>query len=763
METLDQQDINTYKFEISGLVQGVGFRPFIYKLAHEHSLSGWVENRNDGVVIVINGTKKGIELFKEAILDRAPPASDVESVNIISECYIQLEGFTIRESEDISEKVTEISPDIAVCPDCLSDMKSQLHRINYPFVNCTHCGPRFSIIRDLPYDRSNTTMDVFSMCPQCKAEYENVEDRRFHAQPVACNRCGPFYMLDEQGEETQLLDELLIRVSTGISKGHLYALKGMGGFHLMCDAFNETAVSRLRSVKERDGKPFALMFRSLSDAKEYVEINEEEERLLLSWRRPIVLLKRRIPITAGIADGLSTLGIMLPYMPFHYLLLDALDTPGIILTSGNFSDEPILISNRETVRQFGDKVDGVISFNREIFNRNDDSVGMVIDNIPQILRRSRGYAPAPIRTHMNTEGIFAAGAELVNSFAIGKGNHVFMSQYVGDLKNFETFQFYQEIYDRYCRMFRFTPQLLVHDHHPDYFSTRFAKDLSIELGGIPLLPVQHHHAHIASVMLNHRLDGEVIGLSFDGLGLGKDRSLLGAEAMIAGYTDFQRLYHFEHLPLPGGDKANNEPWRMAVSYLYHCFGSEFQELSLPLLEDIEGGDIEIIKNLIDKSLNTPLISSTGRLFDAVAAILGINYRATYQAEAPMKLEAIADISEKSIYPIEINGDQVQFQAMIKSIVKDKSTGISNKKISGKFHNSMARLVLDLAIRIRKESELNRVVLSGGSFQNRILTGKLVALLSEEGFEIYLPDKVPVNDQGIALGQLAVGAATKRTL
>ena len=763
MEAPNVQHGSTYKIKISGLVQGVGFRPFIYKLAHKHRLSGWVENRNDGVVVLMNGTEKGVELFRKEILDNAPPASDIESVTITLDSYRDLRGFMIRQSEDLSESVTEISPDIAVCPDCLSDMKSQPHRIKYPFINCTLCGPRFSIIRDLPYDRPSTTMDVFAMCPVCSAEYENVRDRRFHAQPVACNRCGPAYSLDEHGFITESLNELLFKVSRGISKGNLYALKGMGGFHLMCNAFNETSVSHLRSVKERDGKPFALMFRSLSEANEYVEINDEEERLLLSWQRPIVLLKRKKPITPGIADGLSNLGIMLSFMPFHYLLFDVLDTAAIILTSGNFSDEPILISNGEALQMFGDKVDGIISYNREIYNRSDDSVAMVINKMPQILRRSRGYAPAPIRTHKRTEGIFGAGAELVSSFAMGKGNHVFMSQYIGDLKNFETYQFYQESYNRFRRMFRFGPQLLVHDLHPDYLSTKFARDLSQELGGIPLLPVQHHHAHIASVMLNHGLDGEVIGFGFDGLGLGTDGNLWGAEAMVAGYRDFHRLYHFEYMPMPGGDKASKESWRMALSYLYKCFGSGFQELPLPIFNEVRERDVENIRNLIDKSLNTPLISSAGRLFDAVSAILGINYRATYQAEAPMRLESMADKSEKGAYQYEIKDGQVCFQPMIRSVVGDLSVGISRERISGKFHNTLANLVLDLAMRIRKETGLNRVVLSGGSFQNRILTGKSYELLSEEDFEIFLPDRVPVNDQGIALGQIAVGAANRHAL
>jgi hydrogenase maturation protein HypF len=505
------------------------------------------------------------------------------------------------------------------------------------------------------------------------------------------------------------------------------------------------------------------MFRSLADAKMHVEINQVEEQLLLSWRRPIVLLKRKSVLTPCVADGLSTLGIMLPYMPMHYLLFDALETKGIILTSGNISDEPILISNLEARRQLGNRVEGIITYNREIFNRSDDSVLMVNSNHAQILRRSRGYAPAPIRTQLNTEGIFAAGAELVNSFAMGKGKHVIMSQYIGDLKKFETYEFYRETFGRFSRMFRFNAQLIVHDLHPDYLSTTFAKELCERNGGIPMLPVQHHHAHIASVMLDHGMDGEVIGFSFDGLGLGADGNLWGAEVMIAGYRDYQRLYHFEYMPLPGGDRANREPWRMAVSYLYASLGHNFQDLSLPLIRETEPADLENIKNMIDKSLNTPLISSAGRLFDAVAAILGINYRASYQAEAPMMLEAMADEAENGVYPFEIHQDQVSFRSMILCILKDMEERISLPRISGRFHNTVAYLVLELALRARKESDLNRVVLSGGTFQNRILCCKVYELLCKEGFEVFLPSRVPVNDQGIALGQMAIGAALRKTL
>ncbi|MFH0757270.1 MAG: carbamoyltransferase HypF [Bacteroidota bacterium] len=760
---LDIQDIKTFEIQIAGLVQGVGFRPFIYRMAQENKLCGWVENRNDGVVILINGTREEAESFKKGILDKAPLASDIDTVTLTPHPFRKMQGFLIRNSEDVSEAITEISPDIAVCPDCLRDMKSQAHRIQYPFINCTQCGPRFSIIRDLPYDRPHTTMDVFAMCPLCRSEFENITDRRFHAQPVACKHCGPVYSLEEKGSRTALLAELLSRVAGGMKEGKVYALKGLGGFHLMCDAFNETAVSTLRSIKKRDGKPFALMFRSLADAKNHVEISHGEAELLLSWRRPIVLLKRKAPITPGVADDLSTLGIMLPYMPMHYLLFDALDTNGIILTSGNGSDEPILISNQEAVRQFGHQVEGIITYNREIYNRSDDSVVMVAGNKPQVLRRSKGYAPAPIRTHLKTEGIFAAGAELVNSFAMGKGTQVLMSQYIGDLKNFETYQFYQETFERFSRMFRFNPQLLVHDLHPDYLSTRFSNELSGKNGGIPLLPVQHHHAHITSVMLDQGLDGEVIGFSFDGLGLGTDGNLWGAEVMIAGFHDFKRLYHFKYMPLPGGDRANREPWRMAVAYLYACVGDSFQELPLSLIRETEAAVLENIKTMIDKSLNTPLISSAGRLFDAVAAILGISYRATYQAEAPMKLESIADGAEKGVYPFEIHQGQVSFRPMISSILKDLKKGISLPGISGRFHNTLAQLVLELAIRAREESDLNRVVLSGGTFQNRILICKLYEMLCSGGFKVFLPHRVPVNDQGIALGQLAIGAAMRKSM
>ena len=760
MKAPDNQNISTYRIQVSGLVQGVGFRPFVFREATKYGISGWVENRNDGVHILINETREGAEKFKQSILDHAPAAANIESLRMMPTSPEVLEGFAIKSSGDVSGSITEIGPDIAVCPDCLSDLKQQPNRINYPFINCTHCGPRFTIIRDLPYDRPRTTMDAFAMCPECRAEYENVHDRRFHAQPVACKHCGPVYVLETEQGRTDQFEEILEEVRLGIRKGGIYALKGMGGFHLLCDAFNESAVTRLRKIKERDGKPFALMCRSVEMARSFAEVSKEEEHLLEAWQRPIVLLGKKGPLTPGIADGLHSVGIMLPYMPVHHLLFEKLDTPAIVLTSGNLSDEPIVIHNEKASQLFGGKLTGIITYNREIFNRCDDSVAMLVKGQDMILRRSRGYVPAPLRTHLKIEGIFAAGAELVNSFAMGKGSQVLMSQYIGDLKNIETYQFYQESYQRFSRMFRFAPGLVVHDLHPDYLSTRFARELAQEHGGIPAVAVQHHHAHLSSVMLEYGLEGEVIGFSFDGLGLGDDGKLWGAEGMVAGYKEYKRVYHFDYIPMPGGDQASKEPWRMAIAYLYTYLGEGFQELPLPLFDAVASDKVENILRMIDRSLNTPLISSAGRLFDAMASLLGITHLSTYQAEAPMKLEAMADPSERDIYPFEFRDDCVSFGPMIHQVVKEMQEGVALPRIAGKFHQTLAHVVVEMACWMRKEYEIDRVVISGGVFQNRLLTGKVRDLLTSERFKVFLPKRIPVNDQGIAAGQLAIGAARR---
>jgi hydrogenase maturation protein HypF len=746
----------TYMLLVKGLVQGVGFRPFIYRLANEFGLKGRVENRNDGVVVKVNGPGKRIQTFRDAIIRQAPVASSIEEITIRETEWEEFPSFDIEISEDVSNQITEISPDIAVCDACLEDLKSQPHRIGYPLINCTHCGPRFSIIRDLPYDRANTTMSAFTMCPECQAEYKDIMDRRFHAQPVACNRCGPVYRLQTRNAVSDDLQEISRMVSEMISKGGLMAMKGTGGFHLVCDAFSIEGVKKMRALKKRDGKPFALMFKSVETARDYVKISNREEALLVSWRRPIVLLEKKREFTGGIADGLSALGIMLPYMPFHHLLFEWLGTPALVMTSGNFSEEPILISNEAVNAQFSAYVDGIVSYNREIHNRVDDSVTAVVGDVPMILRRARGYVPSPIRTHLDLEGILGTGAELTGSFCMGKGSNAFMSQYTGDLKNLATYAFYTEIFERYCRLFRFAPQLVVSDLHPDYLSTRFARQLAEE-HGIRHLEVQHHHAHVAAGMLSAGLVGEVIGFSFDGTGLGTDGHTWGAEVLKADYAGFDRLFHFEYVPLPGGDKAIQEPWRMGISYLYRCFGSDLQQLRIPLTEQIREGEISAIIALIEKGINTPLASSAGRLFDAVAAITGLNFHSTYQAEAPMLLESAIDMAEDGSYTHEYIGNQVSFNSLIRQVVEDVHAGVSTGRIAARFHHALVNLMVELAVETRNRYNLDRVVLGGGTFQNRYLAKKVMEKLENERFEVYLPDRIPVNDQGIALGQLAIGA------
>jgi hydrogenase maturation protein HypF len=762
-DTGAMQVIETYKLMIYGLVQGVGFRPFIFRLAYAHRLKGWVENRTDGVILMINATHEGVLKFRDEILHTAPVASAIESIEIVKAGRQEFSTFEIRNSEDLSDAVTEISPDIAVCPECLYDMKEQPHRKGYPLVNCTHCGPRFSIISDLPYDRPNTTMALFEMCPVCRAEYTDVSDRRFHAQPISCNHCGPVYRLETTGGQLKNMGDILTKVKDIVTGGGLLAVKGTGGFHLICNAFSEEGVKKLRNMKRRNGKPFALMFRSADEARKFVKITRKEEEVLTSWRRPIVLLRKKRNITKGIADGLSTLGVMLPYMPFHHQLFEHLDTPAVVMTSGNFTDEPILISNEKASRMFAGYVDGVISYNREIFNRIDDSVLAVTGKDVMVLRRARAYAPSPIRTGIELEGILGTGAELTSTFCMGKGHQAFMSQYIGDLKNLETLEFYREIYGRFCRMFRFSPDLVVSDLHPDYMSSRFARQLSEEHPNIQHISVQHHHAHIASGMLDAGLEGEVLGFSFDGTGLGSDGHSWGGEVLKAGYLNFERLFHFEYIPLPGGDKASLEPWRMGLSYLYRCFGDELYDLQIPLVKAIDRKDISHIIKMIDQKLNTPLASSAGRLFDAIAAITGLNYYSSYQAEAPMLLESVLDPSEKGIYEYEIDDKQVSFSLMIKSVVEDIHDGLSTGRISAKFHNTVVNLIFQLSKQIRTESGMNRIVLGGGTFQNRYLTKKVMGKLKKERFDIYLPQRIPMNDQGIAAGQIAIGAYRRKLM
>ncbi|MDX9932769.1 MAG: carbamoyltransferase HypF [Bacteroidales bacterium] len=746
--------LNTYLIHIKGLVQGVGFRPFIFRVASDFNLNGEVENRNDGVFIKINCDEKTLEAFVSAVRNTAPPASSIESIETIQTEFIDFSDFQIVKSNTVSNRVTEVSPDIAVCDDCLRDMKTQPNRIDYPFINCTNCGPRFTIIKDLPYDREKTTMREFIMCGDCRTEYTDVRDRRFHAQPVACSVCGPEYTLHYEGKTIKGISEILNQLGKLFHEKKIIAIKGIGGFFLACDALDEEAVQRLRNLKNREGKPFAVMFSSLQKLKEYAYVDAVEEKSLTSLKRPIVLLNSKKELAPSVCVGFGTVGAMLPYMPLHYLLFEKTKLEVIVLTSGNISEEPIITDNSDALNILTKVADAVVTYNRDIYNRADDSVVTVVNDKERVSRRSRGYAPTPINLKLNVDGILATGAELVNCFAIGKHDQAILSQHIGDLKNMETYAFYSESLKRYKQIFRFEPQVVVSDLHPDYLSTRYATE-----SGLAHVKVQHHHAHIASCMAEHGLNETVIGISFDGTGLGDDGHIWGGEFLICDLKNYSRFSHFEYIPLPGGDKVTEEPWRVAVSYLHKYYGMDFLNRNLPFLKDVNAASVAMICQAIDKKINAPLSSGSGRLFDAVSALINLCPVSKFHAEAPMRLESVIDKSVDDSYPFAINGTMC-FEPTFRAILQDmkKQTGIP--VIAAKFHNMIVAATIEMASAMKKECDSNKVVLSGGTFQNKYLLGKLEHKLAKQGFEVFTHQRIPTNDGGIALGQLLIAAARR---
>lgn len=785
---MNTNSIQNIKIQIKGLVQGVGFRPFVYRTAIKNKISGWIRNRQNGVLIEASGEASNVRFFIDELSRDYPVASQVKNINISDSDNFHNNGFQIilSEGKDIENEITQIGPDIAVCKDCLQDMNIQPHRENYPFINCTNCGPRFSIIRDLPYDRDKTTMNIFKMCPVCKSEYENPSDRRFHAQPVACKTCGPNYKFISAELKTEKLEEVLFHTADFIDKGNIIAVKGIGGFFIACDATKEKTVKRLRELKNREGKPFAVMFRNVETVNKFCLLNEEEELELISWQRPIVILKLKKEILKQVehdvqdgtdvsdkkvtlnsfhtlnslpnevSNGIKTVGALLPYMPFHYLLFKKLKTPAIVFTSGNFSDEPIVISNEKAEKDLLQICDAVVTYNREIYNRTDDSLLQVINKKPRLMRRSRGFAPSPVYMDFNVDGIVATGAELKNTFCLGKGNQAILSQHIGDLKDFETFSFYEKNIEQFQKMFRVKPELVVTDLHPEYFSTKYAFGCDLNL-----IQVQHHHAHIASAMAEHGLDENIIGVSFDGTGLGDDGNIWGSEFFVCNLNDYQRKLHFEYIPLPGGDKSTKEPWRIAVSWLFKVFGSEFMQLDLPFLDHIPKEKIDWIIKSIENKINCPFTSGSGRLFDAVSAILGLCGQSTFEAEAPMRLENIADKNETRVYSYKLS-QVIEFSKMFSEIIDDIKQNLSQGIISAKFHNTVSKAIVEGVKMIGEETGLNKVVLSGGTFQNRYLLEQTELRLENVGFEVFCNCSIPCNDGGISLGQLAI-AAKRRSL
>jgi hydrogenase maturation protein HypF len=741
---------------ITGIVQGIGFRPFIYNLAQKHLIRGWVLNNEKGVLIDAESEDGNLDRFIQDIPKLAPPLARIESLDVKYLEPLGYRTFEIRKSEEAQEKFTLISPDVATCDQCLSELFSpQNFRYRYPFINCTLCGPRFTIIQDIPYDRHKTTMAPFKMCPICQKEYEDPSDRRFHAQPNACPACGPsLQLVDREGKKVP--GDPMANTLDLLAKGRIVAIKGLGGFHLACDARNHEAVSSLRSRKFREDKPFAVICRDIEEVKDHCEVNEEEEKLLLSVERPIVILKRKkdSSIAHAVAPYQDTLGVMLPYSPLHQLLLKG-PLKTLVMTSGNVSDEPIAYKNEDALNRLSDIADYFLFHNREIHMRCDDSVTRIFEGNPYILRRSRGYVPFPVKLSFPLEMILACGGELKNTFCLTRGQYAFVSHHIGDLENLETLTSFEEGIEHFKRLFYIEPRAIAYDLHPDYLSTQYALSIS----EIPRIGVQHHHTHIVSAMVENGIEGDVIGVALDGTGFGLDGTIWGGEFINANLRDFNRLAHLKKVPMPGSSMAINEPWRMAMVYLSMAFGEEVGSLRIDLIRRIDFLKWDILKKAIEKKINTPLTSSMGRLFDAIASLLSIRDEVHYEGQAAIELEMIADHEGEEKYPFHIHKDGklmvIDPTETIRGIVRDLIDGTPSSKISGKFHRTIARLVIETCEAIRINEKLNRVVLSGGVFQNIFLLLLVKEGLRRSGFDVYTHHLVPPNDGGISLGQAVI--------
>ncbi|MGB8507006.1 MAG: carbamoyltransferase HypF [Pyrinomonadaceae bacterium] len=749
---------------VRGLVQGVGFRPYIFALATGRALRGRVLNNTTGVLIDVEGDDRAIEEFINEITSNPPPLSQIESIQRrdISDAA-NYRDFRIVESATNGERLTPISADTGTCADCLEELFDPANRrYRYPFINCTNCGPRFTIIEGIPYDREQTTMRDFEMCTDCRAEYENPLDRRFHAEPTACPRCGPRLSLTEaDGRAVELDDgeDIIGRVRLLLSAGKIVVIKGIGGFHLSCDATDAAAVERLRQRKYREDKPFALMAKSIAVIKEYCLVSEAEEALLNSVRRPVVLLERRVDarLAEAVAPCVNTLGFMLPYTPLHHLIVENFDRP-LVMTSGNVSDEPICYEDDEANRRLNRLADYFLSHDRRIHIRTDDSVARIAVGREMILRRSRGYAPAPVRVGFTFEReILACGAELKNTFCLTRGPYAFLSHHIGDLENLETLSSFEQGIEHYKRLFHLHPEVVAYDLHPEYLSTKYA--LALE-GTQTKIGVQHHHAHVASCMADNRVEGEVIGVAMDGLGFGTDGRMWGGEFFVADFQAAERIAHLAYIPMPGGAKAIREPWRMAAVYLHRALGDDFLNTEIPFVQNLDRRAWTTLRRMTETGTNSPETSSMGRLFDAVSCLLGLRSVVNYEGQAAIELEAIADRSRIQGYEFEFaeDGSIICAEAVIRRAVEDLLEGLAPQTVSAKFHFGVAALIATIARRVRDERKLNRVALSGGVFQNMFLLENTCRMLKADGFEVLTHSRVPTNDGGISLGQAAVASA-----
>lgn len=822
--------LRRYRLRVKGIVQGVGFRPYVFNLASQLDLPGWVLNDAAGVTVELEGSREKLQLFLERLENNPPPLAQIESITVQELPPAGYENFAIKESSGQEVSATLVSPDIATCPDCLREMQdARDYRYRYPFINCTNCGPRFTIIEDIPYDRCNTTMKVFPMCPGCSAEYHDPGNRRFHAQPNACECCGPqVCLLDREGnlftDSPKGNKDPVAMAGELLKQGKILAVKGLGGYHLACDAANPEAVARLRRRKVREDRPFAIMVSNVEAARKLVEINQEEELFLTGKERPIVLLAKKqgrylakeagngapdgvageagnetangapnevpdeteneaiIAVAGEVAPGNGFLGVMLPYTPLHHLLLEA-GPAVLVMTSGNRSSEPIAYKDEDALQVLGGIADYFLVHNREIFRRCDDSVVRVFEAKPYFLRRSRGFAPAPVPLYKEIGQVLACGAEQKNTFCLTRGQYGFMSHHIGDLENLETLTSFEQGIMDFQKLFSLRPALVAYDLHPEYLSTKFALNLAL-----PKVGVQHHEAHIASCMAENAVQGPVLGIAFDGTGYGWDGHLWGGEFLVGDHGGFERVAHLEYIPLPGGAAAIKEPWRMALVYLRQYFGDRW-EIRAPGCFDINKGIAPAVEEMLDKGINSPLTSSMGRLFDGVAALLGVRGKVNYEGQAAVELEQIAHTWVKAnpklsrqqakLYSFvysgrlapgtgtvvntgKLTGLLINPGPLIGDIVADLESGVSRGEIAWRFHCSVAHLAITIAKLVRMERGINQVCLSGGVFQNLLLLTQVVRGLRQENFQVYIHNKVPCNDGGIALGQAVIAAERRET-
>ena len=745
--------------DVAGIVQGVGFRPFVYRLANECVLTGLIANTPAGVSIEVQGEAEAVERFLERLPKEIPPLAKITGI-VPRDAELQQETeFRIVASRMDTAARALISPDVTVCEDCLREMMNPRdRRFRYPFINCTNCGPRFTIIHDIPYDRPRTSMAKFKMCRACQAEYDDAGNRRFHAQPNACWDCGPQVLM--LGADGAVMDvaEPIREAARLLQQGSVVAIKGLGGFHLACDAQNELAVDKLRERKRRVEKPFAIMVRRVEDAERFCVVDEISKKQMASFERPIVLLPRRPEVASvpGVAPGNRFLGVFLPYTPLHHLLFQSGKFEALVMTSGNLSEEPIAIDNEEAVRRLQRVADAFLVHNREIVRRCDDSVVRVAEGQAQKLRRSRGFVPVPVQLEKEMQPVLAVGGELKNTVCVVRGSEAFLSQHVGDLENLESYRFFEEAVQHLQRILETEPKVIAHDLHPDYFSTKWAQERT----GVELVGVQHHHAHVAACMAENHLDGKVIGIALDGTGYGTDGAIWGGEVLVADYLGFERAAHFEYVPLPGGAAAIHEPWRMAVSYLVKHFGKDVEKLGLAFLAEVDPRKLSVVLQMIEREINSPRTSSCGRLFDAVAALVGLRGTVNFEAQAAIELEMAArDSGSEGAYPLDLNLQgktwQIGTKPLFDWLLKDIRQQASVADMSRKFHNGLALVFVDVAERIRDKTRLNRVCLSGGCFLNALLLETMIAEMKERSFEVFFHTEVPAGDGGISLGQAVI--------